>query len=234
MKKILVLVMAMLFVPTAEASVSFYGTSGDDDIFVYESSIGYYDASINDEVYVGYSSGPIYVYGYGGNDVIEFFYRTPDEAVSYWCDGGYVSARPIGVSGDCPTENGSGYSTITDAGLENDTVYGCGCDDQINGNSGNDYLSGSLGSDYIMGGYGIDKLYGDDGVDYLYGADDTDCLWGGNGNDYLYSGADNDCIADSSWSAFDCGPGDDSDWTIGSPSNCEHFVMGWTCNTYCN
>ncbi|MES2831504.1 MAG: calcium-binding protein [Pseudomonadota bacterium] len=67
--------------------------------------------------------------------------------------------------------------------------------DHLYGGAGNDTLFGLGGDDYLEGGADTDRLYGGDGNDTLLGGAGTDTLEGGGGNDLVIGGAGNDTIS---------------------------------------
>ena len=74
--------------------------------------------------------------------------------------------------------------------VDNNTMYGLGGDDSLNG---------SAGADILYGGEGNDTLNGNGGDDYLEGGAGNDKLYGGAGNDtyYFEKGFGNDEMSDS-------------------------------------
>jgi Ca2+-binding RTX toxin-like protein len=74
----------------------------------------------------------------------------------------------------------------------NDTGYGTGWGDVINGLDGNDTIHGGGGEDMVYGGIGNDTLNGNELNDTLYGEDGTDTLNGNSGNDTLIGGVGDD------------------------------------------
>ena len=88
--------------------------------------------------------------------------------------------------------------------MGNDTLYGDGDDDLIEGGdgldvllggTGNDTISGDAGNDWIQGGFGTDSLSGGLGNDTLYGDGDDDLIEGGDGVDVLSGGDGNDTLS---------------------------------------
>jgi Ca2+-binding RTX toxin-like protein len=75
-----------------------------------------------------------------------------------------------------------------------DTLYGSGRDDVINGLEGSDVLYGKNGNDTLDGGTGNDYLQGETGNDTLDGGTGNDTLSGGVGNDTLDGGTGNDIL----------------------------------------
>jgi Ca2+-binding RTX toxin-like protein len=89
-------------------------------------------------------------------------------------------------------------------GVENDTIYGYGGDDRLDGWYGNDTLYGGTGDDALFGGSDNDVTHGGAGNDYLSDNEGTNRMLGGAGNDrvdgngYMSGGAGNDVLF--SWS----------------------------------
>ncbi|WP_428667601.1 beta strand repeat-containing protein [Reyranella sp.] len=81
---------------------------------------------------------------------------------------------------------------VTSGGLDTDTIYGEGGDDEIGGGNGADTLLGGDGNDDITGDAGNDILYGDEGDDTLDGGASDDAMYGGSGNDHMRGGPGND------------------------------------------
>ena len=77
---------------------------------------------------------------------------------------------------------------ISFSGNGNDTVFGNGGNDRLEGGNGNDALFGGAGNDVIIGGNGNDELDGGTGNDELIGANGNDRLDGGLGADTLTGG----------------------------------------------
>jgi len=131
------------------------GTSGDDNMDVYEGPGDYEDGDgdrITDydagSIFGGYQSGDDTIYGYGGNDTIRA--GSGDDII----DGGTGNDNLSGEAGD-------------------DTISGGAGEDTIFGGAGNDSISGGEGDDVISGGTGHDIVYGGDGND-TWLADGTD------------------------------------------------------------
>jgi hypothetical protein len=75
-------------------------------------------------------------------------------------------SRLVGQEGD-DTIYGTGLVETLDGGMGADSLYGM---------AGNDLLFGGAGSDYLDGGAGADTLNGEDGADTLRGGDGVDQL----------------------------------------------------------
>ncbi|RMG86212.1 MAG: calcium-binding protein, partial [Chloroflexi bacterium] len=118
----------------------------------------------------------------------------------------YTGWYDIFINGDAV--NANAFKTDTICGF---AIYGNDQDNHIVGSSGNDTIFGYGGHDYVDGdstngeGYGNDIIYGGSGNDSLSG-DSNDKA--GYGNDVIYGGDGNDDIyGDSYWGA---GSGDDA------------------------
>lgn len=75
-----------------------------------------------------------------------------------------------------------GVENVT-AGSGNDTLFGNGVANRLEGGDGNDELRGGFGSDVLFGGAGNDNLYGEEGDDLLEAGAGNDRIDGGAGND---------------------------------------------------
>ena len=93
-----------------------------------------------------------------------------------------TSTDTAAVAAAVATTNGN---DIVDGGTGNDTIYGYGGTDQLNGGTGNDVVWGGTGNDTINGQDGDDDLHGEVGADVMSGGNGADDLWGGDGNDQL-------------------------------------------------
>lgn len=98
---------------------------------------------------------------------------------------------------------GSGYADWMDGFAGNDQIDGRGGDDFIFGREGNDAINAGSGHDIVIAGVGNDTVYGSSGNDFimgnagndrLFGEDNNDVLVGGQGNDYLDGGRGSDEI----------------------------------------
>jgi len=190
------------------------GTSGDDNMDVYEGP-GDYEDDDGDRITdydaggflgIGSQAGDDTIYGYRGNDTIR------------------------AGSGD----------DIIDGGTGNDNLSGEAGDDTISGGAGEDAIFGGDGDDVISGGIGQDTVYGGDGNDtwladgtdsgsdtvYLEGGDDVaevGYFYSANGVEHIDGGDGSDTIAlDASVvSSFDLGvaltdDGSAADTTVGA------------------
>jgi Ca2+-binding RTX toxin-like protein len=79
------------------------------------------------------------------------------------------------------------------------TLYGFGLDDVLDGGKGNDYIVGLGGNDTLLGGAGDDRLEGEDGNDTLDGGVGNDELRGGNGADIYLFGKGSGIDTISNW-----------------------------------
>ncbi|MBB5514711.1 Ca2+-binding RTX toxin-like protein [Rubricella aquisinus] len=75
-----------------------------------------------------------------------------------------------------------------------DTIYGYGGDDTIQGEGGNDTIFGGEGNDTLRGEGGNDTLHGDAGDDDIRGQAGNDTIFGGDGNDEIRGNGGNDII----------------------------------------
>ncbi|NEP89171.1 MAG: calcium-binding protein [Okeania sp. SIO2C2] len=118
----------------------------------------------------------------------------------------------------------------------NDTIYGQGGDDILQGKGGNDDIFGGSGNDFLGGGNGRDELYGEFDDDSIKGGGGRDSMYGGEGNDELDGDGGNDLIFgdDDQDTVFgDTGDdtldgGDDADLVVGSSG--DDMVVGGSGN----
>jgi trimeric autotransporter adhesin len=90
----------------------------------------------------------------------------------------------------------------------NNTLFGTGALDDINGFGGDDLINGGGGGDNIDGGSGNDILLGDAGDDFIFGDSGDDTLFGGAGNDVLQDGGEGSPLDGNN--IYDGGEGDDT------------------------
>ncbi len=79
-------------------------------------------------------------------------------------------------------------------GLGDDTIFGEAGDDLLLGDAGSDTIYGASGRDEIHGGTGGDFISGGEGEDLVYGEDGDDRISGDAGDDLIYAGAGNDDV----------------------------------------
>jgi hypothetical protein len=92
-----------------------------------------------------------------------------------------------------------------------DTIFGLGGNDVLLGLAGNDVLDGGNGDDDLSGGPGKDRLKGQKGNDSLTGGAGDDVLIGGPGKDKLSGGKGNDTlVGNGGKDALAGGPGNDT------------------------
>jgi serralysin len=151
----------------------FYGTNGDDG--------------------VSFIDGFQFLYGFGGNDVLE--------------SGDMTLCELLGGDGNDTLK--VSRSGLADGGRGKDTIFGSDGDDELYGGVGNDTISGQnapmvfgghdridggSGNDFCDGGTGDDKLFGGAGGDALVGGLGRDVLVGGTGRDGLNGGDDDNAV----------------------------------------
>lgn len=88
----------------------------------------------------------------------------------------------------------TGGDDIFIGGYGNDSLYGHGGWDWLEGGAGADFLDGGTGNDVLLGQDGADTLHGGAGNDYLAGGADADILRGDDGADTLVGGAGGDIL----------------------------------------
>src|SRR5688500_1982821 len=137
----------------------------------------------NDIVEIGIHISDFFIYGEGGDDLIDARYQV--YPTIFW-------------SGDGNDEYWGGVQDSTvygDAG--NDTVLGGNGTERFEGGDGDDSLDGDAGIDTILGGGGHDTLRGGPGNGSIEGGDGNDYLVGGNGDDSVYGQGGNDTLSGS-------------------------------------
>jgi Ca2+-binding RTX toxin-like protein len=77
-------------------------------------------------------------------------------------------------------------------GSGNDSLFGDGRDNRLEGGAGDDYMIGYTGNDVLLGGDGNDRLFGQEGDDQIFGGAGYDVLSGFMGNDVLDGGDGDD------------------------------------------
>jgi Ca2+-binding RTX toxin-like protein len=159
----------------------------------------------NDIVEIGLNISNFYIYGEGGDDLIDARYQVyptifwgGDGNDEYW--GGEQDTTVYGEAGNDTVAGGNGTERFEggdgddslDGDMGNDTILGGPGNDTLRGGAGNDSIEGGDGNDYIVGGNGDDSLYGLGGNDTLVGTDNdgNDIMHGGGGTaDRLEYGA---------------------------------------------
>ena len=110
----------------------------------------------------------------------------------------YGTSNNDSLSPDCgdgdDTIYGYGGQDTIDGGKGDDVLYGGDGNDTIYGSSGDDSIDGGTGSDKIYGGAGNDTLDGGDTNDTIYGGAGNDSIFGGNVSDKLYGGSGDDTL----------------------------------------
>lgn len=126
-------------------------------------------------------------------DVEDFIGDELDEATAFGdlIAGGLNDDTIYGQGGNDQIWGGTGHDTVF-GGDGNDTAWGGFGDDMLNGGAGTDTLYGGTGDDTLYGKAGDDTLRGEDGSDLIYGGTGNDWLVAGNGDDTLYGAIGND------------------------------------------
>jgi Ca2+-binding RTX toxin-like protein len=127
---------------------------------------------------------------------INFANRTYDDFIDYLTDFGDIATGTV-EDALSPLFNDTVYGTGSNDTLDGGLLIGLG-DDTLFGLGGNDTLKGGIGSDTLHGGKGNDTLYGGYGADTLYGGKDQDILHGDSGDDKLYAGIRKDDSTETS------------------------------------
>ncbi|MEM7521722.1 MAG: calcium-binding protein, partial [Pseudomonadota bacterium] len=121
----------------------------------------------------------------GGGDTDTADYSAATDDISVNIGSGVAVAGLLGTDTLIDIENLIG-------GSGNDTVFGSGVDNVIEGRDGGDLLAGLDGNDTLLGGEGMDSLAGGNDADSLDGGAADDRLFGNNGNDLINGGAGDD------------------------------------------
>ena len=100
-------------------------------------------------------------------------------------------------------------TTSSSPAIGDDTLWGDGGNDRLDGGYGNDNIRGGAGDDIITDMGGDDNIQGGDGNDVIQGGNGANLILGGFGNDFIITGEDNS-------EAFG-GAGDD--FILGNKSN---------------
>ncbi|BAN49789.1 peroxidase family protein [Metapseudomonas resinovorans] len=85
---------------------------------------------------------------------------------------------------------GTAGNDILIASIGDDTIWGDGGNDRIEGGDGVDSLNGGAGDDIITDMGGDDNIKGDDGNDVIHGGNGFNLILGGAGNDFIITGED--------------------------------------------
>lgn len=107
-----------------------------------------------------------------------------------------MSFSPVKAPGNIANQTifGTGLGDTIDGFAGNDTIFGLAGDDALNGSIDNDTLYGGNGEDTLRGGDGNDTLNGGNHSDLLQGGDDNDLLQGGGAGDSLFGDNGNDTL----------------------------------------
>jgi Ca2+-binding RTX toxin-like protein len=152
--------------------------------------------------FVNTSPLPMFVCGFGGNDVIwggpgrDTLGGGPGRDDLHGGGGGDTLGVDLGDDvcvGGATADQGE----LLDGGPGLDMLYGGEGADVFVGGDGDDNAQGAGGDDRMIGGEGIDLLAGMDGDDELEGGDDHDILAGGGGHDRLLGGPGGDTLGTS-------------------------------------
>jgi Ca2+-binding RTX toxin-like protein len=103
----------------------------------------------------------------------------------------YTGEDHVVLGGTNPgdTFNPSGNDILI-ASIGDDTVYGDGGNDRIEGGDGNDFLIGGAGDDIITDQGGDDNIQGLDGNDVIQAGNGINLVLGGFGKDFIITGED--------------------------------------------
>src|SRR5262249_4673105 len=103
----------------------------------------------------------------------------------------YTGEDHVVLGGTNPTNpaNPSGNDIIISS-IGDDTLYGDGGNDRLDGGDGNDITLGGAGDDIITDTGGDDTLQGGDGNDVIHGGNGLNLIIGGFGSDFIVGGED--------------------------------------------
>jgi len=204
-----------------QSVASITGTSGDDQLFVFQgrpsafdpaaSYLGYslYGYAGNDTLYGGYGNDSLYggdgsdsFYGNYGNDLIDG--GAGIDTVNYSslirAPSGHGGGYGGGYGGGNLWHNGYGVvvnlafgtaSTLDPSSAEHDTLISI---ENVLGSSYGDVIQGSEENNTLSGLGGDDWLFGWGGNDFLQGGIGNDHISGGDGFDTLQGGLGNDYL----------------------------------------
>ena len=189
---------SLLSVAVNETSPGFYEINGDesDNAIIIQVSQDDQSFTLDGQTYSGVNY--IYVFGNGGNDMIQV---SAPSAGSIGCsiDGG-AGDDNLSLNFDGGIWGGEGNDVINLADSFQGQVSGDGGDDQIFvrgecvdanilGGDGNDLIDASENNYRVVisGGEGDDTLYGSQYNDQIYGDGGSNHIYGLGGNDTIYT-----------------------------------------------
>jgi Ca2+-binding RTX toxin-like protein len=85
---------------------------------------------------------------------------------------------------------GTEGNDIITASIGDDTIYGDGGNDRLEGGFGNDIINAGAGDDIITDNGGDDNIKAGDGNDVVHAGGGLDLVMGGRGNDFIFLGTD--------------------------------------------
>jgi Ca2+-binding RTX toxin-like protein len=190
------------------------GTSGNDEIYVYQNNGTPDQIWVRDDV-ASVDWGPynvdadltsVLVNAGGGGDVVLI-----EGGSSGIIFGGEAVSVPAEIHGEAGNDSlyGGDHEDIIygEGGTDemvgydgNDDMFGGDDADTVWGLQGDDTLSGGAGNDDMIGDEGADAMYGDAGGDHMVGGSENDNIWGDDvsgsvsGDDVIIAGSGDDTV----------------------------------------
>ena len=182
--------------PTVSADDVFYGTSGNDNIwlnagndtaFGFDGDDNFFDhlSTGNDVMYGGVGNDSFWIgagndTADGGSGIDTVLYTYSSNVVALDLQSGFAISEGLDTLKSIENAHGSAW---------NDTLLGSGVANVLRGNAGDDRLDGRGGNDTLDGGEGRDTLIGGIGEDRLIGGKGNDTMTGGSGRDtFVFTG----------------------------------------------
>jgi Ca2+-binding RTX toxin-like protein len=194
-----------------DRAATLYGGDGDDSLWFggRTGASGWADGGSGNDVLIS-GPGNDSMIGGVGVDRASYYESTGAVTASLMTKTGGHAYDTDTYSGIEDLEGGGGSDTLSGDGVANRVwggtaticrAYPTGCqevsgNDTIYGNGGADIIDGNIGDDIVFGGDGNDSLSGDRGDDWLYGEAGNDTLSGGSGANYLHGGSGTDSCWD--------------------------------------
>ncbi len=208
--------------PDPNEVVSFFGTSGDDEL-IGDVTIDMFFASAGaDLLDGGENTDSITFEGFSESVKLDLLF--PDRNAGELSDDVLISIEGVVGTEMGDTISGDHGRNYFDAGAGDDFLRGRSDRDLLRGEDGNDTLDGGKGRDRLEGNTGHDSLEGMRGQDHLRGGQGNDVLRGGEDADYLLGGKGRDALYGGNQSdRLNGGYGDD---TLTGGSDADLFIFG--------
>ncbi|MEM7520572.1 MAG: S8 family serine peptidase, partial [Pseudomonadota bacterium] len=165
-----------------------FRTFGNGAVEINGNEIGNSLQSASNADLINGEGGDDTLFGFEGDDTLDG--GAEEDTASYFNSNENLS---INIGSGVAIAGLLGTDTLIDienliGGSGNDTVFGSGVDNVIEGRDGGDLLAGLDGNDTLLGGEGMDSLSGGNDADSLDGGAADDRLFGNNGNDLINGG----------------------------------------------